>query len=156
MDPHAGILESNMKYKLEITINKSRDEVWKAFDSTENLQQWHLSLKKFEHVSGTLGQPGAVSRLTYEENDREFSLIEKVTHRNEPSQLDGFYENEFSTNSIKNSFIEKGENETLWIVETIFSFKTLIMKILGPIMKRNFVRRSYRDMERFKEFVEGL
>lgn len=145
-----------MKYKLEITIDKPRADVWQAFDSTENLKQWQSSLKKFEHVSGTPGQPGAVSTLTYEENDREFSLTEKVTHRDEPSQFDGLYENEFSKNSIKNSFIEKGENETLWIVETKFSFKTLIMKILGPIMKRNFVRRSYRDMERFKEFAEGM
>lgn len=145
-----------MKYKLEITIHKPRADVWQAFDSTENLKQWQPSLKKFEHASGTPGQPGAVSTLTYEENNREFSLTEKVTHRDEPSQFDGFYENEFSTNIIKNSFIEKGENETLWIVETKFSFKTLIMKILGPIMKRNFVRRSYRDMERFKEFAEGL
>ena len=145
-----------MKYKLEITIDKPRADVWQAFDSTENLKQWQPSLKKFEHISGTPGQPGAVSTLTYEENDREFSLTEKVTHRDEPSQFDGLYENEFSTNSIKNSFIEKGENETLWIVETKFSFKTLIMKILGPIMKRNFVRRSYRDMERFKEFAEGM
>jgi len=145
-----------MKYKLEITINKPRADVWSAFDNTENLKQWQPSLKKFEHLRGTPGQPDAVSRLTYEENDRGFSLTEKVTHRNEPSQLDGFYENEFSTNSIKNSFIEMGENETLWIVETKFSFKTLTMKIFGPLMKRNFVRRTYRDMERFKELAESL
>ena len=67
-----------MKYKLEITIHKPRADVWQAFDSTENLKQWQPSLKKFEHVSGTPGQPGAVSTLTYEENDREFSLTEKA------------------------------------------------------------------------------
>lgn len=144
-----------MKFKLELTINKPRAEVWKAFDSTENLKQWQPSLKKFEHVSGTPGQPGAVSKLTYEENEREFTLTEKIDLREEPERFDGAYENEFSENTIKNTFIEKGENETLWVSENEFKFKTLLMKIMGTVMKRNFVRRTYRDMERFKEFTES-
>ena len=144
-----------MKYTLEITLEKSRTDVWQAFDSTENLNKWQPSLKKFEHVSGTPGQPGAVSNLTYEENEREFALTEKIIFRDEPKQFDGVYENEFSDSFVKNTFTEKGENETLWVVETKFKFKTLPMKIMGPLMKRNFVRRTYRDMERFQEFVES-
>ncbi|MDX1377948.1 MAG: SRPBCC family protein [Anaerolineales bacterium] len=144
-----------MKYILELTIEKSRIEVWQAFDSTENLSKWQPSLIKFEHISGTPGQPGAVSELTYNENDREFTLTEEISLRDEPNRFDGVYKNEFSDSFIRNTFIEKGENETLWVVETDFKFKTLPMKIMGPLMKRNFVRRTYRDMERFVEFVEG-
>jgi hypothetical protein len=29
------------------------------------------------------------------------------------------------------------------------------MKIMGPLMKRNFARQTYRDMERFVEFAES-
>lgn len=145
-----------MKFKLELIINKPLEEVWKAFDSTENLKQWQPSLKKLEHVSGTPGQPGAVSTLTYEENEREFSLTERIILREEPDRFDGIYENEFSDSFIKNTFIEKGASETLWVSETKFKFKTLLMKIIGPLMKRNFVRRTYRDMERFKELAEIL
>ena len=145
-----------MKYKLEFTIEKPREVVWKGFDSTENLKRWQPSLKKFEHVSGTPGQAGAVSNLTYEENEREFTLTERILFRDEPNRFDGVYENEFSDSFIKNTFIEKGENETLWVVETNFKFKTLPMKIMGPLMKRNFARRTYRDMERFVEFAESL
>jgi len=145
-----------MKYTLELTINRPRAEVWKAFDNTENMKKWQPSLTKFEHVSGTPGQPGAVSKLTYEENEREFSLIEKITNREEPARFDGMYENEFSENIIRNSFVEKGESETLWIVENEFKFKTFLMKIMGPLMKKNFAARTQKDMERFKEFVENL
>jgi len=144
-----------MKFKLEFTIEKSRAEVWKAFDNPKHLSKWQTSLKKFEHVSGTPGQPGAESKLTYQENDREFTLTEKILVRDEPNQFDGVYENEFSDSFIKNTFIEKDEKETLWVVETEFKFKTLPMKIMGPLMKRNFVRRTYRDMERFVEFAEN-
>jgi len=145
-----------MKYTLELTINKPRAEVWKAFDSIENQKEWQPSLTKFEHVSGKPDQPDAVSKLTYEENEREFSLIEKIINREEPARFDGLYENEFSENTIRNSFVEQSENETLWIVENEFKFKTSLMKIMGPLMKKNFAARTQKDMGRFKEFVENL
>lgn len=144
-----------MKFKLELTINKPHAEVWKAFDNPQNMGKWQPSLKKVEPVSGIQGRPGAVSKLTYEENGREFSLIERVTHRDEPNQLDGIYENEFADNPVKNSFITKGESETIWRLEATYKFKTLLMKILGPVMKKNFIIRTQKDMERFKEFVEN-
>jgi polyketide cyclase/dehydrase/lipid transport protein len=144
-----------MKFRLELSINKSRAEVWSAFDNPENMKTWQPSLLTFEPVSGTLGQPGAVSKLTYKENEREFSLLEKVTVRDEQSRLDGSYENEFADNTISNIFIEEGQDTTLWVMETEYRFKTLLMRMLGPLMKKNFVARTEKDMERFKEMVEN-
>lgn len=144
-----------MKFKLELSIDKSRAEVWKAFDNPENMKVWQPSLVNFETIEGTQGQPGAVSRLTFRENEREFSLIERVTARDEPNRLDGIYENEFANNTISNRFIEQGSDRTLWIVETEFRFKTLPMKIMGPLMKKSFVSRTQKDMQRFKEMLEG-
>ena len=144
-----------MKFKLEVPINKPRAEVWKAFDNPENMKVWQPSLARFETISGKQGQPGAVSRLTYSEKSREFSLIEKVTGRDEPNRLDGVYENEFADNSISNRFVEQGTDKTLWVMETEYKFKTLVMKIMGPLMKKNLVARTAADMQRFKEMVEG-
>ena len=144
-----------MKFTLELPINKSRAAVWKAFDSPETMKKWQPSLISFETVSGTPGQPGAVSKLIYKENEREFSLMERVTYREEPHRLDGVYENNFADNIVRNTFIEQGKEQTLWVMETEFQFKTLLMRILGPIMKKNFVTRTQRDMERFKEMVES-
>ena len=144
-----------MKFKLELPINKPRAEVWKAFDNVENMKKWQPALVSFENISGTPGQPGAVSKLTYEEGGREFSLIEKITHRDEPNRFEGVYENNFADNIIRNQFIEQAKDQTLWVTETEFKFKTLLMKIVGPLMKKNFVARTQRDMERFKEVAEG-
>jgi len=144
-----------MKFKLEIPINKPRVEVWKAFDNAENMKKWQPTLIKFEPVSGTPGQVGAVSKLTYDENGREFALIEKITRRDEPNRFDGVYENNFADNVIRNTFVEQGKDQTLWVMETEFKFKTLLMKIMGPAMKKSFVTRTQKDMERFKEMAEG-
>jgi uncharacterized protein YndB with AHSA1/START domain len=144
-----------MKFTLELPINKPRAEVWRAFDNPQNMNKWQRSLISFETISGTQGQPGAVSKLTFEERGRQFELIERVTHRDEPNRLDGVYENNFADNIVRNTFIEEGQDQTLWVVDTEFKFKTLMMRILGPIMKKNFVARTQKDMERFKEMVES-
>ena len=145
-----------MKFTLELPIHKLRAEVWKAFDNVENMKKWQPTLIKYENMSGTPGQPGALSILTYAEGKREFFLTEKITYRAEPERFDGMYENEFANNIVKNTFIAASENETLWKLETEFKFKTLIMKIVGPLMKNNFVKRTEKDMERFKIMVEKL
>jgi len=144
-----------MKFTLELPINKSRAEVWKAFDNPENMNKWQRSLISFETVSGKQGQPGAVSKLTYEEHGRQFELTERVTHRAEPQRLDGVYENNVTDNIVRNTFVEQAKEQTLWVVETEFKFKTLVMRIIGPLMKKNFVARTQKDMERFKEMVES-
>ena len=143
-----------MKFTLQLPINRSCAEVWRAFDNPENRKEWQPSLISFESMSGTRGQPGAVSKLTYKEREREFSLMERVTHREEGHRLDGIYDNNFADNTVRNTFIEQGPGQTLWRVETEFKFKTLLMRILGTVMKKNFVLRTQREMDRFKAFAE--
>jgi uncharacterized protein YndB with AHSA1/START domain len=143
-----------MKFTLELPLQRSRAEVWRAFDNSENTKKWQPTLVKFQTIAGMQGQPGALSMLTYAEGKGEFVLMEKVTYRAEPERFDVVYENNFADNSVKNTFTATSENDTLWKMEVEFKFKTLLMKVIGPFAKKNFVKRSQRDMERFKEFVE--
>jgi hypothetical protein len=144
-----------MKFTLELALHKSRAEVWRAFDNPENTKRWQPTLINIETVSGTQGQPEAISKLTFAEGKGEFVLMEKVTYRAEPVRFDIIYENDFTDNSVKNTFAVVSENETLWKMEVEFKFKTFLMKIVGPFSKKNFVKRSERDMERFKQFMEN-
>ncbi|MEO8355374.1 MAG: SRPBCC family protein [Chloroflexota bacterium] len=143
-----------MRYKLELLIHKTRAEVWEAFASVENIKEWQPALMRIELISGTTGQPSAVSKLMYKENEREFSLSEKVMYRDEPNRFESVFENDFAVNMLNNIFIEQGRDQTLWVAETKYIFKTLLMKVVGPVLKKNYVARSQRDMERFKEMVE--
>lgn len=145
-----------MKFKLEIIINRPRVDVWKAFDNIENLQKWQPTLIKHELMSGVLGQPGATTKLTYEEGGREFSLVEKLIRRAEPNELTSVFESIYADNVVENRFIEQGQDQTLWVAETEYTFKTLVMKVMGNILKKNYLKRTQREMERFKEMVEGL
>ena len=144
-----------MKYKLELTLQKPRAEVWRIFDDPNNMDKWQPTLTKIERLEGVAGQPDSVAKFTFKNGDREFSLIEKVTFRAEPERLDGVYENEFADNAVKNTFLERGSNETLWKVEVEFKFKTLAMRLIGPFVKKRFVANTQRDMDRFRALVES-
>lgn len=143
-----------MNYRLEISIHKPRSQVWQVFTDPGRIKLWQPSLSTVALVSGTPGQPGAISTLMFQENQREFSLTETITFCQAPERIHQKYENQFSVNTVKNLFIEQGQNETLWITETEYKFKTLLMKILGPLYKKNFAARTLRDMESFKKIVE--
>ena len=52
------------------------------------------------------------------------------------------------------SSCQKGNGDP--VVETEFKFKTMLMKVMGNLMKKNYVKRTERDMQRFKEMVENL
>jgi uncharacterized protein YndB with AHSA1/START domain len=65
--------EHRMKFTLELTLHKSRADVWRAFDNPENTKVWQPTLVRVETVSGAQGQTGAVSKLTYAEGKGEFS-----------------------------------------------------------------------------------
>jgi uncharacterized protein YndB with AHSA1/START domain len=145
-----------MKYALELTINKPRAEVWRIFDDPNNMDKWQPSLTRTERLEGTAGQPGSVAKLTYTSGEREYSLIEKVIHRQEPERHESVYVNEFADNTIKNTFLDRGGNETLWKVEVEFKFKTRLMNLVSPFVKKRFVANTQRDMDRFKTLVEGL
>jgi uncharacterized protein YndB with AHSA1/START domain len=144
-----------MKYNIELTINKPRQEVWQAFNDQEKRRAWQTSLTTMELLNGIPGQPGAESTLMFEEKGREFSLLERIISCQAPESILQSYENQFSLNTIHNSFLEQGQSQTLWITDTEYKFKTLLMKIMGPVYKKNLVTRTQRDMQRFKEMVEN-
>jgi uncharacterized protein YndB with AHSA1/START domain len=143
-----------VKYKIELLIQKPRADVWKFFTDPANLKLWQPSLQQIETKSGTAGQPGAESKWSYKEREREFSLIEKVLQREEPRLFASVFENEFASSTVHNIFTAQSENETLWTQETTYKFKTIMMQILGRVWKKNYIARSQREMERFKKMVE--
>lgn len=143
-----------MKYSVEIMLNRSRAEVWAAFDNADNMKKWQPGLISFEPLSGTPGQPGAVSKLVYDEDGRRIEMIETITHRAEPAEFDGSYEAPGVYNLNRNRFHEVGPQQTRWVQETEFRFKGL-MALMAPFMGGSFRRTTLGYMERFKAMLEG-
>ena len=80
-----------MKYSVEIEIKLPRARVTELFDNADNLKEWMPSLLKFEHLSGEPGQNGAKSKLTYKMRGKEMEMVETITLRNLPEQMNSTY-----------------------------------------------------------------
>jgi len=142
-----------VKFIHEIVIEKGREEVWRLFDDPDNMKHWQPTLQSFTPVSGDPGQPGAVSKLLYVENGRNIELVETILSRTHPEEFTGTYANPMVLNTIRNTFVAIGPNQTRWVMEGEFEFKGLL-KLFGWTMRGALRRRVGEDCERFKRFAE--
>ncbi len=143
-----------MKFSVDLTINKNRRLVWKAFDNPKNMQRWQPTLEAFEPQAGTPGQIGAISKLTYREDGRAITMYETITDRDEPNEFSGTYTTAGVVNQLRNRFVELNAQQTRWTLDADFRF-TGLLALVAPLMKRSFVKRAQADMERFKAMVEN-
>lgn len=144
-----------MKYTQEIIINKPIKEVVALFDNPDNLYEWMEGLQKFEHLSGTPGEPGAKSKLLFKMGNREIEMIETITVRNLPTEFSGTYEANGGFNIQKNKFISIADNQTKHVTENEFQFKGVMMKLMGFLMPGAFKKQSYKYLKAFKTFAES-
>lgn len=143
-----------MKYTQEIIINKPIKEVVALFDNPNNLYEWMEGLQKFEHLSGTPGEPGAKSKLLFKMGNREIEMIETITARDLPTEFSGTYEANGVFNIQKNKFIPIADNQTKHVTENEFQFKGVMMKLMGFLMPGAFKKQSYKYLKAFKTFAE--
>jgi uncharacterized protein YndB with AHSA1/START domain len=144
-----------MKHKAEVLIDADRATVWRIFDDRENMTKWQPTLKSFVHISGTTGQPDAVSELVYDEDRREVVMTETITARRKPSFLGGTYESKWGTIAVFNHFEETEDGKTRWVNNANYVFKGF-MKIMALFMRKSICARADTDMNRFKLLVETM
>lgn len=143
-----------MKYTCEVMIDLPRHRVIELFDSQENLSKWQPGLQSFEHLSGDPGQPGAQSRLIYDENGRRIEMVETILARNLPEEFSATYEAKGVWNSSAHYFHEAGPERTRWVMDNEFKFSGW-MSLMGIFMRGAFPKQTMTEMNRFKEFAEN-
>lgn len=142
-----------MKIKTEITIDADQDTVWREFDNPDNLSKWQPTLKSFTPRSGTVGEPGAVSEVVYDEKGRDVVMIETVTEKRAPDFMAGSYDSSWSKAVIVNHFEKLDDNQTRWTFYANHRFRGFF-KIIGWLFRKSIIGRSNDFMQRFKLLVE--
>ena len=143
-----------MKYTQEIIIDRPIEIVTQLFDDPNQMDKWMKGLISFEHLSGTKGQPGAISKLKFQMGKREIEMIETITVRNLPHEFSGTYDVKGVHNIVKNYFEKISENQTKYKVENEFQMKGM-MKLMAWLMPGAFKKQSYKYLNDFKSFVEN-
>ena len=144
-----------MNYTVEIDINLPRERVIELFDDPNNMPKWQTGLLSFEPLTGTPGHEGAKSKLIFKMGKSDIEMVETITRRELPDYFDGTYDTKGVFNIVKNRFIEVGPNKTRWESENEFQFTSLMMKVMGVLMKGAFPKQSLQYMQDFKNFAEN-
>ncbi len=139
-----------------VVINRPVKTVWEFFDDPDNLPKWLTGFKRFEHVSGTPGEPGAKSKHYYEINGRSIEMLEEITVRKECEEFSGIISNQWMTSITKNTFRDLGDGRTEVTSTVTSEFKSFFLKLFGPLMmKKGFQRRQDADLLKLKDAVEN-
>lgn len=144
-----------MQYQQQIILNIPFSIMIDLFENPDNLKKWQPDVVSFRPISGTIGQPGAVSELTVDMKVKHITMKETIIKRDLPDEFVIFYEADGVTNTVTNRFKELGDKQTQWIMENDYQFKGLL-KYAALAMKGIFKKQTQVTMERFKKFSEGL
>jgi hypothetical protein len=144
-----------MKYSVSINISKPINEVIRLFDDPNNLKHSFPNLEFTELISGTAGQPGAITRMTFKNKNRTIVLIEKILVRNYPDEFTCSYDTKGVYNIVRSSFKSCGDNCTTCISEQEFRLSGFV-KVIGWLMPGAFKKESMKHLIAFKNFAESV
>ena len=143
-----------MKYNHSIVINRSRGRVLELMMATEHMPKWQRGLATVEPIDGEPFTHGAKTRLVFDTGKKTLEMTETLVDMRLPDAYTAVYETDELWNRVTNLFSEV-EEKTIWTTESEFVFSGL-MRYLGPLMKKSFMKRTDYEMARFKEFVENF
>src|SRR5690606_20776416 len=90
-----GLIKPNVTYECEIMIEKSIEESWAVLQDTEKLPEWLPGFQKIEHISGTPGTKGAVSKVYFDNNGESMTIQETITDIAPSESISMKYESDF-------------------------------------------------------------
>lgn len=145
-----------MKYQCEVIINAPRDRVVELFDNPDHLHEWQDGFQSFEHLSGDKGKPGAKSRMTYVNNNKEMIITETISVNALPDEFSGIYEFEQGANTMSNNFYAVDAGTTRYVsITEYYEINSMMMRIMIKLFPSMFKKQTQKWMNQFKEFVES-
>ena len=144
-----------MKYSCSVEIDLPIEKVIELFDNPDNLKEWQDGFVGMEPISGTPGEPGAKSKLTYKSGKQELNMIETIIVKNLPDELTATYEAKSMINTMKNKFISINDTRTRYEVDVEYTkFIGFLPSLMAMLRPRFFQRQTQKWLDQFKDFAE--
>lgn len=141
--------------KTSVTINASPEQVWDKLMNPDNLKHWLTGFISIEHISGTPGNAGSISILKFKERRKEVEITETVVISNPCEHYDyGFRMENAEFSSDTNIRLVSFGTKTDLIQTVQLSPNSFILKLLMPLLKGSFERRTQTELMKLKSFIE--
>lgn len=148
-----GQIKSNHEYEAEVTINKPLTEVWNAAQDESKLADWLPGFQKIEHVSGTPGSVGAVSKVYFEQEGQPMIITETITEVNPPQTVAMHFSSDFMEMDYRMEFSAVNNNtqvKTITQAEGNGMFAKSVLALMGSSLKT----QEQTNLENLKNSIE--
>ena len=145
-----------MKFTCSTDINLPINRVTSLFNNPDNYKYWQEGFISYEPIRGIPGEPGARSRIILQPGRQRIELIETITYKNLPFEMDALYEHKHMVNTMAYRFIALEENKTRYEVQVEYmKFIGFMPRMMAMLMPGMFKRQTQKWLNRFRDFAEG-
>jgi hypothetical protein len=142
--------------KVKVAINLPVGKVIELFTDKANFKEWKKGFVSYEHISGTPGEVGAVTKLV----TRQGTMYDQIIAKNLPFEIIETYEHKRGNKTTMvhkavNKFVRITDNTTLVEVNTeIIEVHGALLKLILKLMAKAGERYSQQQLNQFKVFAE--
>lgn len=151
-----GIIIKETKYTVEVSINKSVEQVFTEFSKIENSKNWIPDVKKITTIQETQEITGNSYQVVVDNNGEEFIITESILDYEPNQKITIFFDAE---NMLKNNnfvFQSQGTNKTRIVLEATCKSDSYMLSCVFPYFKSVFSKQDLAYLENFKTYVEAL
>lgn len=149
-----GLFVKETTYTINVSIDKPIEDVFKAFNNSENIKNWIPEVQSFEVVNNNPGKTGSIYKITVLNQGQEIVMTEKVMAYVPNEKVTLFFDAEGMLKKDDYIFTEK-KGKTIVTVSTSCQSETYLMACVFPFFKSTFVKQDQSYLNNFKTFVEG-
>ena len=148
-----GLIIKETNYKTEITINKSVEKTFKAFNNPGNIKKWIPEIKSFDIVNKNIGITGNVYKIVIDAQGQEITMTEKVMAFVPNEKVTLFFDAENMLKTDDYVFTEK-DGKTIITLNSSCQSDSFIMACMFPYFKGTFKEQDQTYLNNFKTYIE--
>lgn len=149
-----GLLVKDTKYVAEVAVNKSLEDVFKAFNDTKNIQNWIPEVTSIEVVNDNPGRTGSIYKIVVENQEQEITMTQKVLAYVPNEKVTLFFDAENMLKKDDYNFTEKN-GKTIINLSSSCRSDSFIMACMFPYFKGTFQEQDQSYLNNFRAYIEN-
>jgi len=148
-----GLIKPKITYDCEVMVDKPTTETWAVLQDVEKLPEWLSGFQKIEHISGTPGTVGAVSKVYFDDNGQSMAIQETITDIEPNKFISMKYESDFMNMDYKIT-LTSVDGKTKVNSSTTAYGNGIISKSIMALMGSSLKQQEETNLSNIKKTVE--
>ncbi len=148
-----GLIKPTVTYECEIMVEKPTTESWAVLHDVEKLSEWLPGFQKIEHISGTPGTVGAVSKVYFDNNGESMTIQETITDIVQNESISMKYESDFMDMNYRLDITSVNE-KTKINSSTTAEGNGIISKSIMALMGNSLKKQEETNLLNLKKAIE--